>query len=54
MGEEREGKHEGDDRHVVHLEVRDVPPDPRIRVGERIRPRNRAPIYELEPRTSLR
>ncbi|KAG2245794.1 hypothetical protein Bca52824_085422 [Brassica carinata] len=38
MGEEPEREHKGDGRHVVHFEVRAIPPDPIIRISKRFRP----------------
>ncbi|CAF1699777.1 unnamed protein product [Brassica oleracea] len=38
MGEEPEREHKGDGRHVVHFEVREIPPDPIIRISKRFRP----------------
>ncbi|KAL0838141.1 hypothetical protein Bca101_090031 [Brassica carinata] len=34
MGEEPEREHKGDGRHVVHFEVRAIPPDPIIRISK--------------------
>ncbi|KAL0644244.1 hypothetical protein Bca4012_042534 [Brassica carinata] len=52
MGEEPEREHKGDDRYVVHFEIREIPPDPIIRISKKgsaeRRCRRRVMVYAMD------